>query len=108
MLYITTDFSYKTIEEGLKTICPWVKIKHITTDTALKKLGFVDCPPCCFSLDLSWGEFEDMMDELMQLEIDAFNTPNGEMPSENDFSYKKYEKYGWLWDMFYNADIREE
>ena len=92
MLYITTDFSYKTIEEGIKT----------------KKLGFVDCPPCCFSLDLSWGEFEDMMDELMQLEIDAFNTPNGEMPSENDFLYKKYEKYGWLWDMFYNADIREE
>lgn len=49
-----------------------------------------------------------MMDELMQLETDAFNTHNGEMPSENDLSYKKYEKYGWLWDMFCNADIREE
>lgn len=108
MLYVTTDFTYKNIEESLKVICPWVKIQHIYTDNKLKELGFVESPPCCFSLDMSWDEFEYMMDELTQLEVDAFNTPHGEMPSKNDPLYQKYIKYGWLWNMFYNADVKEE
>ncbi len=107
MLYIETDFSFEDIKRALQEVYPSARPEHIVTDYVLKQLGFVDYPPCIFSLDMTWNEYEEMMDELMQLEIDAFNTPDGKMPAEDDPAYQRYGKYGWLWDMFYNAKIEE-
>lgn len=108
MLYVETDFDYGTIEEHLHAVIPSIIMSHVVTDEKLKQLGFVDHAPCVFSLDMTRDDFEDMMDELMQLEVDAFNTPDGSMPPEDDPLYLKYLKYGWLWDMFYNATVTEK
>lgn len=51
-----------------------------------------------------WDEYEDMMDKLIQLEIDAYNTEDGIEPSKDNPYYQKYLKYGWLWDLFYQAN----
>ena len=48
------------------------------------------------------------MDELIQLEIDAFNTEACEAPLPNDPLYILYKKFGWLWDYFYSAEWIED
>ena len=107
MLYIETNMaSYETIRRSLDAVYPEAKTEHITTDHALKALGFIDYPPCVFSLDMTWDEYNRMMDELMQVEVDAFNTEDGKMPAEDDEYYQKYLEHGWLWDLFFNADDR--
>jgi hypothetical protein len=45
---------------------------------------------------MTWREYDEMMDELMQIEIDAFNTPDGEPPESNNEAYKKYLDHGWI------------
>ena len=109
MLYVETDMaSHKTIRKCLDKAYPQARTEHITTDRALKALEFVDWPICVFSLDMTWDEFENMMDALIQLEVDAFNTDDGEMPAEDDEDYQRYMYYGWLWDMFYQAQERKK
>ncbi|MBR5428575.1 MAG: hypothetical protein IK118_09525 [Clostridia bacterium] len=108
MLLIETDMcSFETIARLLPDVVPGVRLKHIATDENLKKLGFVDYPPCVFTLDMSRDEFDDIMFALMDIETDAFNTPDGEMPEEDDPYYQKYLKYGWLWDLFFQAKVTE-
>ena len=107
MLYIETNIaSYETIRRSLDAVYPEAKTEHITTDYALKALMLIDYPPCIFSLDMTWDEYDRMMDELMQIEIDAFNTDNLEISFENNECYLKYLEHGWLWDLFYNANDR--
>lgn len=106
MLYVETEMaSYETIEKSLADVYPKARLEHIFTDKALKALGFVDFPPCVFSLDMTWNEYEEMMDELMYIEVDAYNSSNGYDPDEDDEYYQKYLKYGWLWDLFYSASV---
>ena len=45
-------------------------------------------------------EYNDMMDELSQLETDAFNTSEGSDSYPSNESYTLYTEHGWLWDMF--------
>ena len=104
MLYIETDIcTFDKIETSMSIVYPSAKIEHIFTDTSLKSLGFTDNPPCVFSLDMSWDEYNDMMDELSQLETDAFNTSEGSDSYPSNESYTLYTEHGWLWDMFCNA-----
>ena len=104
MLYIqTATASYESIRQSLDEVFPQAVTTYISTDTALKSLGFADAPPCVFSLDMTWSEFDDMMEALEQLEVDAFNTPDGLAPAETDEDYQRYLAHGWLWDLFYNA-----
>ena len=42
----------------------------------------------------------------MQIEVDAFNTPDGMNPPEDDRLYLRYLEYGWLWDVLFVADER--
>jgi len=37
------------------------------------------------------------------LEIDAYNTSDGDFPKPSNTAYQKYIKYGWMWDWLYNA-----
>ena len=104
MLHIETDMcSFKKIKSSLLVVYPEAKIEHIFTDISLQSLGFTNISPCVFTLDMSWDEYYIMMDELSQIETDAFNTPNGEAPDLSDEAYKLYIEHGWLWDMFHNA-----
>ena len=104
MLYIETNTaSYQAIRKSLDAVYPQAKTEHIFTDEALRALGFVDFPPCLFSLDMNWDEYQEMMDEFINLEVDAFNTPDGKLPAKDDEDYLIYMKHGWLWDMFFNA-----
>ena len=105
MLRVITDFDYKTIDKMLHDLFPSIKMTHIASDRALVEMGFADYPPCIFTMDITWDEYEEMMLDLMQIEVDAFNTPDGEMPEKDDLAYLRYLEYGWLWDMFYNAEV---
>lgn len=88
----------------LSEVYPSIKIKHIATDQKLKELGFVDFSPCVFLMDTDWAGLELLMDELMQLEVDAFNTSDGKDPPADAPLYLRYLEYGWLWDVLFKAD----
>lgn len=105
MLYVETNMcSFEKIEKLLPDIYPSAKLSHIVTDYTLCNLGFSKMPFCIFALDMTWDEYENMMNELIQLEIDAYNTKDGKEPAKDDPYYQKYLKYGWLWDLFYQAN----
>ena len=104
MFYIETDKNtYNRIQTLLPDIKPDIKITLMSCDDNLEKLGFCSSAPCVVCFDLSFDELNQLLDDLMQIEIDAFNTNNGEYPSQNDPYYQKYIKYGWLWDVLFHA-----
>ena len=94
---------YREIEKLLPDICPDVKISLEAVDDNLATLGFCDVPPCTVAFDLDDVEFKEMLLELNQLEVDAFNTPDGKNPKEDDPYYQRYLKYGWIYDVLFNA-----
>ncbi len=105
MLYVETNIcSFAEIKKLLPDIYPSVKLSHVIIDNVLYTLGFSEVPLCIFTLDMTWDEYEDMMDKLIQLEIDAYNTEDGIEPSKDNPYYQKYLKYGWLWNLFYQAN----
>lgn len=99
MLLIETKISdYKTVQERMKDLFPQIKLELIS-DFSLPGLEL----PYSFTMSISFSELDDIMDDLMQIEVDAFNTEDGKMPPQNDPLYLRYVKYGWLWDLFYDA-----
>ena len=108
MYIVATDYiSFGNLQTYLQDVCPYVKMEQIQDYWELKALGFVDFPICVAKMDMTETEYERMIDDLRQLEVDAFNTPDGKMPEEDDPYYVRYCKYGWLWDFFFNADVWE-
>lgn len=100
MLLVETKLGdFKTVQELMNDLFPHIKLELIS-DVSLPWLEL----PYSFTMSISYSELDDIMDDLMQLEIDAFNTEDGKLPSPNDPLYLKFEKYGWLWDLFFNAD----
>ena len=100
MLYVKTNNYYEKIRKSMNEVLPQIKIEHVLTDYTLQKLGFAQQAPCIFSMDITWKEYEDMMDELMMLEVWAYYDGE-EHPEKPEF--KRYEEHGWLWDMFFKA-----
>lgn len=99
MLFVETKISdFETVHKLMNELFPQVDLELIS-NTSLPGIEL----PYSFTMSISFSELEDIMDNLMQLEIDAFNTVDGEMPSSDDPFYQKYVKYGWLWNLFYNA-----
>lgn len=104
LIYLNIDKErYTQINTLLPDIWPNVKIDLLSVDENLEKLGFCESAPCLVSIDLSEDEYEQLLDELMDLEIDAYNTPDGKSPPDNDPAYIRYRKYGWMWDVLYSA-----
>ena len=59
MLYIKTNLApYEKIRHSLDAVYPDAQTEHISTDYALKSLGFTDHPPCVFSLNMTWDEYD--------------------------------------------------
>ena len=104
MIYLKLEKSiYDKIKKLLPDICPNVQFSLVMADNNLMRLGFSCEIPCVAAFQLDENGFDQMLDDLMQLEIDAFNTPCGE-PAPNDSVYQKYLKYGWMWQVLYNAE----
>ena len=89
----------------LPDICPEVSFSLISEDKNLAKLGFCDSAPCTIEFDMSVKDFYEMLDTLNDLEIDAFNSV-GEAPNNNP-AYQKYLKYGCLYNILSNVNIKE-
>jgi len=90
-------------KEQLQELYPFAEISLISCDDALERLGFVDSAPCVFGLDVSREQLDTIFDDLIQMEIDAFNTEDGDYPESNDPYYLKYITYGWLYDLLFYA-----
>lgn len=98
MKYETDIPTYLELKECLSEIYPQVKVNLISSDPMLKKLGFVDEVPCQIEICATEEQIQEIRDVAIDFEVDAFNVPNNYYPNENDEAYKKYVRYGWLFD----------
>ncbi len=109
MLYLRTNKElYTQIATLLPDLRPDIKINLLSMDENLEKLGFCQSAPCEVSIELSAEEYEQLLDELMDMEVDAFATSDGSYPADDDPKYLLYCKYGWLWDVLYGAETHFE
>lgn len=99
--------SYNKVENLLHDIYPEVEFYLESIDENLEKLGFCKSAPCIVAFNLDAQGFEALLDGLSYIEIDAFNTKNGEHPKVEEYEYQKYLKYGCLFDVLNNAEIIE-
>ena len=97
-----TDFD--KINTLLPDVCPNTSFALINEDENLMKLGFCDSATCVVEFDMSVKDFYEMLDTLNEIEIEAFNTNNEKYSPELDLAYKKYLKYGCLYDILYNSE----
>ena len=97
---------YQRLEKCLSEIHPEINLILVSCDYALASLGFVAQPPCTIQVDMTEQECEALLDELMQYETDAYNQPDTQM-LEKTLEYQTYDKYGWMWDIFYSAEYIE-
>ena len=95
---------FDKINSLLPDICPNVPFSLKVQDDNLMKLGFCESAPCIVEFDMSTEEFNEMLDTLDDIEVDAFNTPHGSYPSRNSPAYQKYLKYGCLYDILFFAE----
>lgn len=108
MVYLETDkVIFEKLSVHLPELFPNINFKLIYADETLEKLGLARSAPCLICLDLSPDEYDELLDDLLQLEIDACNTPKYP-PAENDPAYIRYKKYCWMYGVFANAEIRFE
>lgn len=98
-------YDFDKIDVLLPDICPDVCFSLKSHDDNLVLLGFCNSAPCIVEFDMSAEEFYEMLDNLNDIEIDAYNTPNGVEPSATTPAYQKYLKYGCLYEILYNAEI---
>ena len=91
---------YKKVKTLLPDVCPDVSFSLKEKDENLVFLGLAKSAPCIVVFHLNEEEFEEMLTTLNFLEIDAYID---DVPNENSFAFKKYLKYGCLYDILYNA-----
>ena len=104
MIYLEMEkLSFDIMQYRLPDVCPNVRFSLIATDKNLHTLGFSSDELCIIAFDLDNDGFRKMMSVLEQLEVDAFNTPDGKEPKRSDPDYQRYLTYGILWDILYNA-----
>lgn len=103
-IQVNTD-EFQKIKNLLPDICPEVFFELKCQDHNLVNFGICDNAPCIVEFDLSIDDFYEILDLLNDLEIDAFNTNSGMDPEADDYAYKKYLKYGCLYNILYNARV---
>lgn len=92
---------YEQLKNDLLEIYPQVKIELLHVDKALFDLKISSTIPCTINIDATEEQIEEIMDRVMKFETDAFNTPDGSLPSDDNPDYLLYKKYGWIWSFFY-------
>lgn len=102
MIYLEQQsISFESLRRDLLTICPWVEINKVAPKEEWIDKGFSADNAYIIELNLEKSEYDLMMDDLIQLEIDAFNYPVDGKPDE--VLYERFMRYGWLWNLFHNA-----
>ena len=107
MIYIETEKEiYKKFKVLLPEFQPGIFVELISEDPKLQAIELSETIPCIISLNLSLLDYETLLDDLLALEVDAFNTPNGEDPSPTDPAFIRYKRYGWIWNYLQDKDFR--
>lgn len=92
---------YELFRDRLHELHPEINVRIFFCDEALEKLDFVESAPCTVFVDISDAQRESLLNELDQLEADAYNT-SGELPDiEAEAKYKRYE---CLWQYLFYAE----
>ena len=52
--------------------------------------------------------YEKIIDELIDIETDVFDTKHGNYPKDDDLIYQKYLKYSCLYNILNNVEIKVE
>ena len=99
---------YESLKSDLEKFRPNIQLILVECDDALERLGFCESAPCIVHVDLTEEEMELLLDDLMQLEIDAYNTETGKDPLPNDPFYLLYREFGWMWGVFHDAEWIDE
>ena len=106
MIYLnTTKKTYERLKSCLPDLFPNVRIDVLVMDENLERLGFCESAPCELTINLNSKELEDLLDELIDIETDMVVACDGYYYGyENNYYYKRYEKYGWMYDIFYYVE----
>lgn len=99
---------WERASECLADLRPDMEMKLLCCDDMLEKLGLCESAPCRISLNITTEEYEDLLEELIDMETAAYNTSDGKDPPKTDPLYQRYLKYGWLWSVLYLAEFLEE
>ena len=99
---------YEKVAELLPELFPEIKIQLEMCDENLVNLGFCQFAPCIVTLNISQEKFKDIIDELIDIETDAFDTKYGNYPKDEDPIYQKFLKYGCLYNILNNVEITAE
>lgn len=95
---------YKMVEKLLPDLYPDIAFFLKNADHNLVKLGLCKSAPCVVQFLLDQDEFEEVILDLIDIETDAFNTPNGAPPKDDNPFYQKYLKYSPLYTILSNAE----
>lgn len=115
MKIIDIDKKYaEECKQLLFELRPNVKVNILDGDVNLYKLGFIDYYPCVLEIYMSEEEIDDLMDEILDMEINAFNiderlllkdswelTDEEKIMKKSAKKYmKRYERYAPLYGIF--------
>ena len=98
---------YDALQQFVREVYPQLKVTLVEVDEMLFNLGFSDKVPCIVKIEVTEEQVDEILDITMWYEINAFNN-ECDYNYENDPDYILYEKYGWIWDLFYNNFCDDE
>lgn len=96
MLYETDMDIYEKLKKCLFELDPDIMVKLISSDSMLKKLGFVDKIPCVVEVCADDRKIQRIRDIALDYEILVCG--KDEYFDKNDVDYRNYLRYGWLYD----------
>lgn len=100
----TTKKTYERLKSCLPDLIPNVRIDVLVMDENLERLGFCESAPCELAINLNRKDLEDLLDELIDIETIACD---GYHYDYGNRDYARYEKYGWMYDVFYYVEAED-
>ena len=98
IIYNEAKETYQYLKDYIKELIPEIEVKLLKEDINLFNLGFSSHIPCDIEIIATDDQIDELMDMIIQFEVDAYDTPNGE-PKETDESYIKYKRYSWIYSL---------
>ncbi len=93
---------FEELQKCMARFRPEIKLILGECDDMLERLGFCNYAPCIIYVDVTEQEMDALVDDLIQIEIDAYNLEGEPLP--NDTCFLLYKEFGWMWDYFENAE----
>ena len=99
MIYLSTNRkTYERLVDCLPDLIPNVEIDILVMDDNLERLGFCESAPCKITINLNNNDRKNLLDELLHIEEIYIS-------DESYDNYKKYEKYLWMYPIFFSAKV---